>query len=642
MTKKSTKRALLASLLALVVSISMLIGTTFAWFTDNVISGRNLIQSGNLDVELEYYDEVADKWVAVDEDTDAFGYTNWEPGFAKVVKFRVTNKGSLALKYQLTADVYTEDAGVNKAGENFLLSDYLYTAVVAADADRDTVLGTTGINLKDSYQMSAKSLEKGASEELGLAIWMPCEVDNVANHDGVHIPSIEFGVRLVAAQFTSESDSYGNDYDADAKYPMGRPGTVKKEFNGYEAKVDIPAEAPEYDYDLEISDIEYVTDGGNATVKFDMSLVDKSSGEVPPSSLQYPVKIQLPHPFVDMNGFEVLHNGEPVEGATYDEETNTVSFTTSHFSPFEIKYVDYVDPSFELGYEENADGSYTIIKGMFFGKNPVDFDATLKEADSDYIAVDYEKDGITYYVVSEKASTVFVSNNESTTEYVGENGTFPVTYLTDAKLYTVFTAGYRTIYIMPGEYKTGTTLTISADMDIIGLGDTGTVKLTKLGAHSTTSKKPSNRHLFNCTNNDSTKYIEVTIRNLSIDATEKNSYIGKVLGKEKQLFEDNAAVQAIRRAKVKCYDLNIIKLENDMASVAFYVNGSNKADDGKAYPVYLYAEDCALNSKKDVSFVTTSGSYKFYHSGLTYDGKDYTKNSGNIKNLQLAADDWDW
>ncbi len=214
MTNKSTRRALLASLLALVVSISMLIGTTFAWFTDSVTSGRNLIQSGNLDVELEYFDGT--DWVPVDENTSTFGYDNWEPGFTKVVSFRITNKGSLALKYQLTADVYAETAGVNKDGDSFLLSDYLYTAVVAADADRDTVLATKGVNLKDSYKMSAKSLEKGASEIVALAIWMPTEVDNVANHDGVNKPSIEFGINLVATQEMSESDSFGKDYDKDA------------------------------------------------------------------------------------------------------------------------------------------------------------------------------------------------------------------------------------------------------------------------------------------------------------------------------------------------------------------------------------------------------------------------------------------
>ncbi len=51
---KHTKRALLTSVLAMLVCVALLIGSTFAWFTDNVTSGINRIVAGNLDVELAY------------------------------------------------------------------------------------------------------------------------------------------------------------------------------------------------------------------------------------------------------------------------------------------------------------------------------------------------------------------------------------------------------------------------------------------------------------------------------------------------------------------------------------------------------------------------------------------------------------
>ena len=50
--KKSTKRALTSSILSLVLCIAMLIGSTFAWFTDNVTSANNKIQSGSLKVDF--------------------------------------------------------------------------------------------------------------------------------------------------------------------------------------------------------------------------------------------------------------------------------------------------------------------------------------------------------------------------------------------------------------------------------------------------------------------------------------------------------------------------------------------------------------------------------------------------------------
>ena len=52
--KKTTKRALLSSVMAIVLCLAMLIGTTFAWFTDSASTAVNKIQAGTLDIELQY------------------------------------------------------------------------------------------------------------------------------------------------------------------------------------------------------------------------------------------------------------------------------------------------------------------------------------------------------------------------------------------------------------------------------------------------------------------------------------------------------------------------------------------------------------------------------------------------------------
>ena len=51
---KSTRRALLTSVLALLMCVTMLVGATFAWFTDTASTGVNKIQAGNLDLEVQY------------------------------------------------------------------------------------------------------------------------------------------------------------------------------------------------------------------------------------------------------------------------------------------------------------------------------------------------------------------------------------------------------------------------------------------------------------------------------------------------------------------------------------------------------------------------------------------------------------
>ena len=129
MTKqKSTKKTLLTSVLSLVLCMAMLIGTTFAWFTDSVTSANNRITAGNLDIELEYYTETG--WKTVKDATELFTGNLWEPGHTEVVYFKLTNKGTLALKYQLGVNIVSETGSVNVEGDNFKLSQYIEYGVI--------------------------------------------------------------------------------------------------------------------------------------------------------------------------------------------------------------------------------------------------------------------------------------------------------------------------------------------------------------------------------------------------------------------------------------------------------------------------------------------------------------------------------
>ena len=84
--RKSTKRALLGSVMAMVLCLAMLIGATFAWFTDTASTGVNKIQAGNLDVALEMKD-ASGNWVSAEGKTldfvkaaDAKGEASAPPG----------------------------------------------------------------------------------------------------------------------------------------------------------------------------------------------------------------------------------------------------------------------------------------------------------------------------------------------------------------------------------------------------------------------------------------------------------------------------------------------------------------------------------------------------------------------------------
>ena len=235
MTKKrSTKKALIMSALSLLLCFSMLVGTTYAWFTDSVTSANNIIKSGNLDVALYYatkYDGENTSWVEVDDTTKIFKEgALYEPGYTEVVYFKVENKGSLYLRYNMSLNIYREKAGVNQAGQSFNLSNYLCadvltTSALAYTSDRsfiyDNYSGETlntfiyGDNYRSYVQgwHQPKQLAPGQSYECGMTIFMPTTVGNEINHDGVNIPEIELGINLLATQSTKEVDSFGDDYD---------------------------------------------------------------------------------------------------------------------------------------------------------------------------------------------------------------------------------------------------------------------------------------------------------------------------------------------------------------------------------------------------------------------------------------------
>ena len=228
MTKKrSTKRALLLSALSLLMCVSMLVGSTFAWFTDSVTSKNNIIKSGNLDVELDYIkvvDGVATDWATVKDQDNIFNKDAlWEPGHVEVVYLRVSNKGSLQLKYQLGVNVYKEIIGKNEKGEDIKLSDYLVFKTIEIDEQdvatftRESAKAEAGTvtGLKD-YNGQTTALEVGGVDYLALIVYMPETVGNEANYRGTDVPTIELGINLYATQHTAEEDSFDEFYDKNA------------------------------------------------------------------------------------------------------------------------------------------------------------------------------------------------------------------------------------------------------------------------------------------------------------------------------------------------------------------------------------------------------------------------------------------
>jgi predicted ribosomally synthesized peptide with SipW-like signal peptide len=233
MKKSVSRKALFASAAALSLSALLFAGTTYAWFTDSASSAASTIQSGNLDIGLEVYSKSAGKYVTVDSSTDLFAAASndstgpWEPGHAEVVYLKVSNLGSLTLKYQLTVSKVSETAGKNANGDDIYLSKYLKYGLVnnvqAGDLNsRSAAVAAADTNAKalDQYSDINTLDPKGAGtadQYVALVVYMPETVDNDANYAaGSDIPTIKLGVTAAAVQAVSENDSFGNTYDEKA------------------------------------------------------------------------------------------------------------------------------------------------------------------------------------------------------------------------------------------------------------------------------------------------------------------------------------------------------------------------------------------------------------------------------------------
>ena len=197
--RKSTKRALLGSIMAMVLCLAMLVGATFAWFTDTASTGVNKIQAGKLDVALEMKD-AAGQWVSAEgktltfktKDNRAADQILWEPGCTyELPQLRVVNKGNLALKYKIQITGIQGDAKLNEV--------------------IDWTINDAAIDLTEGHLTAGQQ---------GDAFTIKGHMQDTAGNDYQNLTIDGIGINVVATQDTVESDSFHNQYDADAEYPI--------------------------------------------------------------------------------------------------------------------------------------------------------------------------------------------------------------------------------------------------------------------------------------------------------------------------------------------------------------------------------------------------------------------------------------
>ena len=346
-SKRSTKRALLSSVVSLLLCFSMLLGTTYAWFTDTVTSATNVIAAGNLDIELTHTNDKV-TGATVTAETELFDSVElWEPGAMAWEKFTIKNEGTLALKYIFALNALNETV----AG----FANLLKVAVIEDDDfdySREKVqqLPASSWTSLKSFVREGKLEKNGDTEIFGIVIWwQPSEADNDYNRNDT-IVSVDVGVVLTATQTEYESDGFGTDYDQFAPTPDGafvlgattlnhtaaEAGIVeiKNEDGSFIVKATAEANA-EITATIEPTGateeaLTVATASKKNLVSYDIEVTGhKDASEV---TLSFYVGKNL----LDV---EIYHKGAKMTtGATYDIDTGYVTIVTSDFSPFEVLF----------------------------------------------------------------------------------------------------------------------------------------------------------------------------------------------------------------------------------------------------------------------------------------------------------------
>ena len=360
--RKSTKRALLGSIMAMVLCLAMLVGATFAWFTDTASTGVNKIQAGKLDVALEMKD-AAGQWVSAEgktldfvKATDAKGEAIlWEPGCTyELPQLRVVNNGNLALKYKVIITGINGSAKLNEAIE-WTIGD------VAMGAEQHLAAGES-----NEFTIKGHMKESAGNEYMNESI------------DGI-------AITVVATQDTVESDSFNKDYDAGAEYPVVAVANVntngdtvlKDKEEDHTIQVTVPAGAlDEGVQSLKLEVVKSATPAGvqvastESSQSYEVTMRDQNGNAVSTNGTLMTVEMNVGK---NRTALKLYHNGEKMtkdsgtltdaaDHYVYDAATGYVTMKVSHFSPFTAVFArDYWTDHAANGYATPVDTANKVV-----------------------------------------------------------------------------------------------------------------------------------------------------------------------------------------------------------------------------------------------------------------------------------------
>ena len=205
-----TKVALILSLCVMLLWGILGTGATIAWFTDTPDVDENTFLIGQLDLDVEFKNDVVTDYTPMDAQTPVFNdKALYEPGYTQAVYLKITNRGDVAFDYKMSVDMLSFVDSLNVYGTTLHLPDYLRFGVIfgASEADLDRALARQNATLEmESYclntysQADTVTVEPGQVRYAALVVFMPEEVGNAANYRQDKIPQVDLGITVYAQQ----------------------------------------------------------------------------------------------------------------------------------------------------------------------------------------------------------------------------------------------------------------------------------------------------------------------------------------------------------------------------------------------------------------------------------------------------------
>ncbi|MCR5151334.1 MAG: SipW-dependent-type signal peptide-containing protein [Clostridiales bacterium] len=241
----SSKKKFGLSVLSLLMCVAMLIGTTFAWFSDRVTSGNNRIVAGNLDMQLFWTDDYENgSWHNVEESGNEaiFGGDLWEPGYTQLRYIKIVNNGDLAFKYRLgvkavgavgelaeAIDVYCVDNISANIDARSQLSAYPNMGPLNAVLENAASIEASGVVLPSGATPSFGASQ--GEKTLAVALKMREEAGNEYKQKSI---GDGFVISATASQVNYENDAFDNLYDSFPAMSIGDSVTrlVSKDASG--------------------------------------------------------------------------------------------------------------------------------------------------------------------------------------------------------------------------------------------------------------------------------------------------------------------------------------------------------------------------------------------------------------------------